>query len=122
MHSYSIFRSFSALALSGLFAASGALYPSHLLRELDSQPVRSASPAGEPCQPGEGHGLVPDHSLRVEPLHVCVLCKVFKGALYAGAGLTEPLLTSTATAPVSRSEKLHFAGFFRLSRSPPARS
>ena len=109
-----------ALALSGLIVSSGPFLSSHALEEGVEQ-IRSASGV-EACQPGNGHGLVPDHTLLVEPLHVCVICKTFNGTLLANIGITVPLFGPSAGTFCSPGVKHHFAGFFRVSRSPPSRS
>ena len=121
VRSHSVYRMPIALALICLVVASGPLLSSHLLQEDADRLLRSAAPV-EACQPGNGHGLVPDHSLLVEPIHLCVICKISNGALHVGTSLTVPLFTPSASMAFPRREKLHFAGFFRLSRSPPTRS
>jgi hypothetical protein len=121
LRSHSNFRALIALALSGLFAASGSLFSSHLFQENADLVLRPVSPV-EACQPGNGHGLVSDHSLQVKPAHVCVVCKIFSGALHVGSGPTVPLVSPSSGFAFSQGQKLHFAGFTRLSRSPPTRS
>ena len=121
VRSHSVYRALIALALICLVVASGPLLSSHLLQDNADRLLSSLSPV-EACQPGDGHGLVPDHSLLVEPIHLCVICKVFNGALDVGTSLTVPLFTTAASIAFSHGERLHFAGFFRLSRSPPALS
>ena len=121
MRSQSIFRVLIALALSSLVVSSGPLSSSHLLQKDADELGRPTAPV-EACQPGNGHGLVPDHSRLVEPIHQCIVCKIFSGALHVGTSLTVPLFTPSAGIAFLRGEKLHFAGFFRLSRSPPAHS
>jgi hypothetical protein len=116
------FRVVSAPVLIGLVAASGWLFPSHLLEENVGPFPAQVSPAmvdGEGCQPGNGYGLVPDHARQVDPAHVCVVCKIFKGALYVSSRLTVPLFTPAATAALSGGVTPHFSGFCRPSRSPP---
>ena len=121
MRSHSVYRVIIALALSSLVVASGPLLSSHLVQQNADRLLRSVSPV-EVCQPGNGHGLVSDHSLLVEPVHLCVVCKIFNGALQVGAGPTLPLFSPSNGFAFSHNERLHFAGFSRLSRSPPARS
>ncbi len=113
------FPAIFALILVGLVAASGWLSPSHLLKENVGPFSVQASSDGENCQPGNGYGLVSDHSRAVDPAHVCVVCKTFKGALHVSLRLTVPLFTPAATGALSRGITPHFTGFFRLSRSPP---
>ena len=114
-------RKFIALALCGLFAASGPLLSSHLLEESSELVLRPVSPV-EACQPGDGYGLISDHALQVKPAHVCVVCKTFSVALHVGSGPTAPLFSPSSGLAYSRSKKLHFGGFTQLSRSPPTRS
>ena len=112
-------RVLCALVLAGVVAASGSLSPSHPFNQL-VRPARAEVLAdGENCQPGSGYGLVPDHARQVEPDHVCVVCKVFKGALPVNARLNVPLFTPAFTAALSRGATPHFTGFYRFSRSPP---
>ena len=118
-------RSFWAIlipVLIGLVAASSWLSPSHLLEEnvgpFTAQ-VSSVTVDGESCQPGNGYGLVPDHARQLDTAHVCVVCKIFKGALHVSSRLTVPFLTPAATGVPSRGVTPHFTGFCRLSRSPP---
>ena len=125
MRSQRSFRAIFAPVLIGLVAALGWLSPSHLLEEnLGSFPAQVSPVAvdGENCQPGNGYGLVPDHARQVDPAHVCVVCKIFKGALHASSRLTVPLFTPAATAALSRGVTPHFNGFCRPSRSPPLAS
>ena len=117
----SVIRVLFAFALSGLVAVSGRLSSSHLLQE-DTDRLLSSSASLEACQPGSGHGLVPDHSRLVEPAHQCIVCQIFNGALHVGTSLTVPLFAPAAGIAFLHGEKLPFAGFSRLSRSPPARS
>ncbi len=119
MRSQRSFRAIFALLLIGLVAASVWLSPSHLLEENVGPFSVQASSDGENCQPGNGYDLVSDHSRTVDPAHVCVVCKTFKGALHVGSGLTVPLFTPAGTAAPSRGGTPHFSGFCRLSRSPP---
>ena len=114
-------RALVALFLVGLFTASGPLFTSHLLQESAELTVRPVSPA-QACQPGNGHGLVADHALQVKPPHLCLVCKVFNGALHVADGLTLPLWSASGDLVLPQSRKLHFAGFARLSRSPPSRA
>lgn len=118
---HSVYRALIALALSGLFIAWGPLLSSHLLHEYAQPLSRQMSPV-EACQPGDGHGLVSDHSLPVKSAHVCVVCKVFSGMLHVSSGPTVPLFSPSSGFAFSQGDKLHFAGFARLSRSPPTHS
>ncbi len=122
MRRHRSFRAIFALVLIGLVAASGWLSPSHLLEENVGPFPAQVSPVtvdGENCQPGNGYGLVPDHARLVDPVHVCVVCKIFKGALHVSSRLTVPLFAPAATAALSLCVTPHFTGFCRLSRSPP---
>ena len=121
LRGHSIHRALVALLLSGLFAASGPLLSSHLLQDNAELALRPVSPV-EACQPGNGHGLVSDHSVQVKPAHVCVVCKIFSVALHGGSGPTAPLFSPSSGFAFSQGEKLHFVGFTRLSRSPPTRA
>ena len=119
MRSQRSFRAIFAPVLIGLVAASGWLSPAHLIEENVGPFPAQVSGDGENCQPGNGYGLVPDHARQVDPAHVCVVCKIFKGALHVSSRLTVPLFTPAATAALSRGVTPHFTGFYRLSRSPP---
>ena len=119
MRSQRSFRAIFAPVLIGLVAASGWLSPSHFLEENVGPFPAQVSGDGESCQPGNGYGLVPDHARQVDPAHVCVVCKIFKGALHVSSRLTVPLFTPAATAALSGGVTPHFTGFYRLSRSPP---
>jgi len=113
------FRAIFAPVLIGLVAASGWLSPSHFLEENVGLFPAQVSGDGESCQPGNGYGLVLDHARQVDAAHVCVVCKMFKGALHVSSRLIVPLFTPAATAALSGGATPHFTGFYRLSRSPP---
>jgi len=109
------------VVLSSTLSASGWLSFSHLLQENAAQPVQISADAPS-CQPGRGHGLVPDHARLVSPIHLCAICKNFKGTVHVDTRLTVPPFTPAANGATPHRQKLHFAGFSRLSRSPPAQS
>ena len=74
-------KSWMALALSALVILSNPFSPAHLLQESDQQTPRPVLSLSSDDHRGQGDGLVPDHSLDEEPLHVCVLCKNVNGML-----------------------------------------
>jgi hypothetical protein len=118
-----ILKALLVLTLSGPLSASGWLSLYHLIQATEESTGPDRPADIENCQPGEGYGIVADHSGPPSPVHFCAVCvlgKGQKGIARAASQLTAPPLSPDATLSLARGEKPRYPGFSRVSRSPPA--